>query len=323
MTPTFARSWVSDTVAWLAIALGAGGSVFLAVSGWLGVPHHFLSPAILAAATVFGSVLLVTRGAGVRAAGARDARESGASHLTLFTGGEFARPGVRGHRALKRGILLAFDDGSLVWREARSPVLVPIDRRLIADVRVSRRRLQYPALEIEMGDGWVWRFMMLKPEGPTWRLGASSAEARAISMAIRELRGDDASFEKPSDIQAEPVPLRPLARKEAAVLRTLLSQPFDGRVELAEQVAGLRVGALDEQGSLRLRTSGGSLSAGAYRVPVEASYTDADGVVAHVLLHVLNGRLHELEVYREDGGQVLTSAAQAGDLRAHTTSVEV
>ncbi|MGM1016425.1 MAG: DUF6984 family protein [Actinomycetota bacterium] len=323
MNPTFARWWVSDAVAWLAIALGAVGTVLLAVSGWPGAPRHALTPVILAAATVVGSVLLLMRGAGVRAAGARDAMQSGASHLTMFTSGVFARPGLRGHRALKRGILLAFDDGSLVWREVRSPVLVPIDRRLIADVRVSRRRLQYPELEIEMSDGWMWRFVLLKPEGPTWRLGASSAEARIISMALRELRGDGASCEQSSDIQTDSAELRPLARKEAAVLRTLLSQPFDGRVELVEQVAGLRVGALDEQGSLRLQTSGGSMSAAAYRVPVEASYTDADGVVAHVLLHVLNGRLHELEVYREDGGQVLTSAAQAGDLRAHEPSVEI
>jgi hypothetical protein len=41
------------------------------------------------------------------------------------------------------------------------------------------------------------------------------------------------------------------------------------------------------------------------RIPVEASYPDADGVIVHVLLHIIEGRLDELEVYREDSGRVL------------------
>jgi hypothetical protein len=36
------------------------------------------------------------------------------------------------------------------------------------------------------------------------------------------------------------------------------------------------------------------------RIPVEAEFDDQDGVGVHVLLHVLDGYLNELEIYRED-----------------------
>jgi len=42
----------------------------------------------------------------------------------------------------------------------------------------------------------------------------------------------------------------------------------------------------------------------ARRVPVEAELEDVDGVTIHVLLHVVQGFLNELEVFREDGGLI-------------------
>jgi hypothetical protein len=39
-------------------------------------------------------------------------------------------------------------------------------------------------------------------------------------------------------------------------------------------------------------------------VPVEAELVDEDGVIVHVLLHVVDGFLNELEVYREDSAPV-------------------
>jgi hypothetical protein len=39
-------------------------------------------------------------------------------------------------------------------------------------------------------------------------------------------------------------------------------------------------------------------------VPVEAELEDEDGVPVHVLLHVLDGYLNELEIYREDSAPV-------------------
>jgi hypothetical protein len=40
-------------------------------------------------------------------------------------------------------------------------------------------------------------------------------------------------------------------------------------------------------------------------VPVEAAAPDVDGVSVHVLLHVVDERLAELELYREDLGTVI------------------
>jgi hypothetical protein len=50
--------------------------------------------------------------------------------------------------------------------------------------------------------------------------------------------------------------------------------------------------------SFRIETSG---RAGVRsRVPVEAHAADADGAPIHVLLHVVDERLSELELFRED-----------------------
>jgi len=47
---------------------------------------------------------------------------------------------------------------------------------------------------------------------------------------------------------------------------------------------------------------------------VEASYADAEGVTVHVLVHVIGGLLQELEVFREDSGDVMVAPARASRL---------
>ena len=49
----------------------------------------------------------------------------------------------------------------------------------------------------------------------------------------------------------------------------------------------------------------GQLAEVTRRIPVEAEAEDSDGVSIHFLLHVVDGVVHELEVYREDSGPVL------------------
>jgi hypothetical protein len=50
------------------------------------------------------------------------------------------------------------------------------------------------------------------------------------------------------------------------------------------------------------------------RIPVEAELEDGDGVTIHLLLHVLEGYLNELEVYRDDSAPVQV-ALQSESLR--------
>ncbi|MGO4258714.1 hypothetical protein AB4Y76_19940 [Marmoricola sp. RAF53] len=71
---------------------------------------------------------------------------------------------------------------------------------------------------------------------------------------------------------------------------------------------------IDRDGSLRLRPVDPTPAKVSRRIPVEATYVDTDGVLVHVLIHVINGVLDELEVYREDSGTVIVAPAEASVL---------
>jgi hypothetical protein len=103
----------------------------------------------------------------------------------------------------------------------------------------------------------------------------------------------------------EPSKPRALASEELAVLAALLSTTFPGRDALTEQMQSAAAALIDDNGSLRLYAAVGPLAAVDRRVPIEAEVEDADGVTVHILLHVLEGRMHELEIYREDSGSLL------------------
>jgi len=102
---------------------------------------------------------------------------------------------------------------------------------------------------------------------------------------------------------------------EFSLLTRLISSGFQGSVELMEQLATARVAPIDEDGSLHLRPTTVSLAPVRRRIPVEATYTDDDGVGVHVLIHVINGLLDELEIYREDSEPILIPATEASNLK--------
>ncbi|HEY5943618.1 MAG TPA: hypothetical protein VIT89_12265 [Solirubrobacterales bacterium] len=79
----------------------------------------------------------------------------------------------------------------------------------------------------------------------------------------------------------------------------LLRQEFPGRQALREQVSSLAVAPIDVEGSLRLEAEGPRAEV-RERVPVEAMVEDVDGVTIHVLLHVVDGLMSELEIYKDD-----------------------
>ncbi|SDJ37867.1 hypothetical protein SAMN05444157_3080 [Frankineae bacterium MT45] len=106
---------------------------------------------------------------------------------------------------------------------------------------------------------------------------------------------------------------RPATQVEGAVLAALLGVSFAGRAELLDQIADLTVRRVDANGSLQLRGSGVPKAPVDRRVPVEAEFLDSDGMPVHLLLHVIDGALSELEIYREDSGTVL-SAVGPGEL---------
>ena len=101
--------------------------------------------------------------------------------------------------------------------------------------------------------------------------------------------------------------LRPLTATERDLLQRLLSVDFQGAEGLVRQLATTLVEPIDRNGSLRLRPVSPFPVRLPRRIPVEATYPDADGIQVHVLVHVINGVLHELEVYREDSGAVVVA----------------
>lgn len=112
----------------------------------------------------------------------------------------------------------------------------------------------------------------------------------------------------------DPDSARPPHPEEVRVVAQLLSAPFPGQAELRHQATTLRVREIDRCGCLELRVARGRPAPVVRRIPVEAETTDADGAVVHVLLHVVDGYLDELEVFREDG-ELPTTSIDADSLR--------
>ena len=105
--------------------------------------------------------------------------------------------------------------------------------------------------------------------------------------------------------------------QEVALLRRLLGHAVAGQDELARQLASLEVKSLDGDGSLKLMPGDSVRANDNQRIPVEATYGDSDGVVVYVLLHVVDGRLNELEVFREDSGPVGIPPVWVEDIDVH------
>lgn len=99
---------------------------------------------------------------------------------------------------------------------------------------------------------------------------------------------------------------RPLSAREEAVLGFLLAAEFEGVEALRQQAASCQVSELDPDGGLSLRPIQGSPADVTRRVVTEGDYVDSDGGMVHVLVHVVDGWLDELEIYREDGQRVKT-----------------
>ena len=98
---------------------------------------------------------------------------------------------------------------------------------------------------------------------------------------------------------------RPLYDREREVFEKLLSATFSGSQELMKQLTGMIVSPIDQNGSLACLSSESQGAIIEKRIPVEAECDDRDGVRVHILLHVVNGLINELEVFREDGETLL------------------
>ena len=89
------------------------------------------------------------------------------------------------------------------------------------------------------------------------------------------------------------------------ILAVLLAADFPGRDAVVAQIAAAKGRRIDDDGSLELSVVDAPPAAVERRIPVEAEIEDLDGVTVHLLLHVLDGFVSELEIFREDSGPVL------------------
>lgn len=101
---------------------------------------------------------------------------------------------------------------------------------------------------------------------------------------------------------------RELTDYENKLVDRLLSEGFDGRDAISAQVRASRVKQIDKEGSLEFQVSGGSAVTSGFRIPVEGWFEDTDGMLVHVLLHVVSGRISELEIYKDDGSPIVQMA---------------
>src|SRR5216684_1014827 len=93
-------------------------------------------------------------------------------------------------------------------------------------------------------------------------------------------------------------------KEEQTLLQRLLEAEFPGKEQLAPMVRDMLVRPIDEAGSLELRTQANTKATVIKRIPVEAEAKDKDGVTIHVLLHVVDGRPIELEIFKDDSSRI-------------------
>jgi len=97
---------------------------------------------------------------------------------------------------------------------------------------------------------------------------------------------------------------REMTPDERRLLEHLLNVDFPGRGAIWEQISNSLVTEIDENGSLEFKSKIGVKANVNKRIPVEAEFEDTDGVKVHLLLHVVNGVVKELEIYKDDGSPI-------------------
>lgn len=91
---------------------------------------------------------------------------------------------------------------------------------------------------------------------------------------------------------------------EQALLQRLLEAEFPGKNQLTPMIRNVLVRMIDEAGSLELQSQVSGTASVVKRIPVEAEAKDEDGLAIHVLLHIIDGRPVELEIFKDDASSV-------------------
>jgi hypothetical protein len=99
---------------------------------------------------------------------------------------------------------------------------------------------------------------------------------------------------------------RVLDSRERALIERLLEVDFQGRDELRAQIGSVTAKQIEKDGTLELRCASGPPAPTKYAVAMEGVYTDADGGMVAIILHVdKGGFMRMLEILRYDGSPII------------------
>ncbi|HZK91190.1 MAG TPA: hypothetical protein VFC56_13675 [Stellaceae bacterium] len=99
--------------------------------------------------------------------------------------------------------------------------------------------------------------------------------------------------------------MRDLTEREQKILEAMLGQLPGVEPQLREQLTTARASQIDDEGSLRLDVTSPVVADIQDRVPVTATFDDTDNIPIYLLLHVIEGKLAELEIYKGDGSRII------------------
>jgi hypothetical protein len=103
---------------------------------------------------------------------------------------------------------------------------------------------------------------------------------------------------------------RVLDTRERGLIEKLLEVDFQGRDELRAQIGSVTAKQLENDGTLELRCASGPPAPTKYAVAMEGVYTDADGGMVAIILHVdKDGFMRMLEILRYDGSPIIKPPA--------------
>ncbi len=106
--------------------------------------------------------------------------------------------------------------------------------------------------------------------------------------------------------------VRPLKIRERELLEKLLEPEFPGRDELRRQLDSVTAKEILEDGTLALQCRPCLPAPVKRSMPTEGECPDADGVTIHVLLHVKDGFMSELEILKFGSSKILNPPTARG-----------
>ena len=110
---------------------------------------------------------------------------------------------------------------------------------------------------------------------------------------------------------------RPLQTHERELLEKLLEPEFPGRDELRQQLNSVTAKQVFEDGTLALQCDSAHPAPVKWPVPTEGECPDADGLTIHVLLHVVDGFMVQLQIFKYGESEIQNPPA-ARDLELFT-----